>query len=152
MRDTAPLAPPHDPAGRARPPFIRPVWSASGNATQLANSLGKFCPPKFCSRRDATLPADRQMTHFADVAPSMDYVSSPAGKLFPARRETFSRHRGTSRQMAGQTEPSSNVEVHQPGWQSFRQLLMRMSCSQPTRSPRPPAPPDRDLEQQSELP
>ena len=69
MRDTAPLAPPHDPVGRIRPPFIRPVL-APRTTTQPAHSLGKFCPPRFCSRCDATLSGDRQMTHFADVAPS----------------------------------------------------------------------------------
>jgi hypothetical protein len=60
MRDTAPLA----AVGRARPPFIRPVRSAPRTTTQLADSLGSF-------GRDATLAADRQMTHLADVAPSL---------------------------------------------------------------------------------
>jgi hypothetical protein len=101
MRDTAPLAPPHaaphGPAGRARPPFIRPVSAAPRTTTQLAHSLGKSCP-----WRDATLPADRQLTHFADVAPSLaarriaqagpvprarkcDKASPPGTNIYPRR-------------------------------------------------------------------
>jgi hypothetical protein len=81
MRDTAPLAPshaaphgppyapPHGPVGRARPRFIRPVWAAptvtATSTTQPAHFLGKCWP-----RRAASLPADRQLTHRAGVAPS----------------------------------------------------------------------------------
>jgi hypothetical protein len=62
MCDTSPLA----AVGRARPPFIRSV-RAPRATTQLARSFsGKFRP-----WRDATLASDRQMTHSADVAPSL---------------------------------------------------------------------------------
>jgi hypothetical protein len=66
MCDTAPLAAPHAPDGRARPPFIRPVL-APRTTTQFARSF----PGKFRPWRDATLAADRQMMHFADVAPEL---------------------------------------------------------------------------------
>jgi hypothetical protein len=92
MRDTAPLAPPHAaphgppcappyvPAGRARPPFIHRVWSAPRTTTQPAHSRAKFWP-----RRDATLPADRQMTQRAGVAPSL--AARTVAHAFPRARK-----------------------------------------------------------------
>jgi hypothetical protein len=70
MRDTAPAR-----------PATRPCWplKAGTHATcsggrkheEAGPFSGKFRPPKFCSRRDATLSADSQMTQLAGVAPPL---------------------------------------------------------------------------------
>jgi hypothetical protein len=87
MCDTAPLAPPHAPVGCARPPFIRPVL-APRTTTQLARSFSW----KFRPGRDATLPADRQMTHLADVAPPHPNSSGPnCSEAHPPRRAVRGR-------------------------------------------------------------
>jgi hypothetical protein len=78
MCDTAPLAPPHAPTGRAGPTLIRSV-PAPGSAMKLARAFsGEFRP-----RRDATLAADRQMTHLADVAPTL--AVAPLAASLPRR-------------------------------------------------------------------
>src|ERR1700693_4183749 len=81
MRDTARLA----EVDRARPALIRPV-QAPGSTIKLAHSLESFVP-KVCSRCDATLAGDRQMTHLADVAPSGPNCSEARGPWAPLVRD-----------------------------------------------------------------
>jgi hypothetical protein len=124
MRDTAPLA----AVDRARPSFIRPVWSAPRTTTQLAHSLGSFV-------RDATLAADRQMTHLADVASSLA-VASLAASL--TRRPSLTRRvsavrpptRRVSEGGIGRREPNGNK--HQV-------------AESPTRAPQTASQPDRKI-------
>src|ERR1700693_903970 len=80
MRDTAPLA----EVRRARPALIRPVL-APGSTMKLARSFS--C--KFRPWRDATLAVDRQMTDFADVAPSLAARRVAQADPFPRARKCY---------------------------------------------------------------